>query len=411
MTFDPNGGTGGGVLTTGADGKLAALPGNPAWEGYRFDGWFTARDGGTRVTVSTVFQTDTTVYAHWTPEGGTPPGPDDPKTYTVTFDPNGGAGGGVLTTGTDGKLAALPPDPARNGYLFGGWFTARDGGTRVTVSTVFQADTTVFAHWSENTGGAVRYWIYTPSRTPGGSLSVSQISAVEGTRVTIEVDPRSNYELDWLLVTNLSTGRELRLSNWYGSEYTFTMPAGDVEVEVSFISRYSGWTSTLPDPPRQVSAKPIRWYYSNGSIYHVTSGLVPTGSPLTRDMLVSVFYNMDDSSSGEQEVWAANHGIVSDIYENWLWGGDKALSREQAAMIFFGYARYRGYNISRRSTLGGYSDYDRIRPVAYPAMSWARAAGLITGTTANTLSPQGILTCGQANAILARFVSNVAWTR
>ena len=411
VTFDPNGGTGGGVLTTGADGKLAALPGNPAWEGYRFDGWFTARDGGTRVTVSTVFQTDTTVYAHWTLESGTPPGPDDPKTYTVTFDPNGGAGGGVLTTGTDGKLAALLPDPARNGYLFGGWFTARDGGTRVTVSTVFQADTTVFAHWSENTGGAVRYWIYTPSRTPGGSLSVSQISAVEGTRVTIEVDPRSNYELDWLSVTNLSTGRELRLSNWYGSEYTFTMPAGDVEVEVSFISRYSGGTSALPDPPRQASAKPIRWYYSSGSIYHVTSGLVPTGSPLTRDMLVSVFYNMDDSSSGEQEVWAANHGIVSDIYENWLWGGDKALSREQAAMIFFGYARYKGYNISRRSTLGGYSDYDRVRPVAYPAMSWARAAGLITGTTANTLSPQGILTCGQANAILARFVSNVAWTR
>ena len=412
ITFDPNGGTGGSVLITEWNGRLAFLPYNdPVRAGYTFDGWFTEKTDGAAVTTATVFTADTTVFAHWTLESGTPPGPDDPKTYTVTFDPNGGAGGGVLTTGTDGKLAALPPDPARNGYLFGGWFTARDGGTRVTASTVFQADTTVFAHWSENTGGAVRYWIYTPSRTPGGSLSVSQISAVEGTRVTIEVDPRSNYELDWLSVTNLSTGRELHLSNWYGSEYMFTMPAGDVEVEVSFISRYSGWTSTLPDPPRQASAKPIRWYYSSGSIYHVTSGLVPTGSPLTRDMLVSVFYNMDDSSSGEQEVWAANHGIVSDIYENWLWGGDKALSREQAAMIFFGYARYKGYNISRRSTLGGYSDYDRIRPVAYPAMSWARAAGLITGTTANTLSPQGILTCGQANAILARFVSNVAWTR
>ena len=412
ITFDPNGGTGGSVLITEWNGRLAFLPYNdPVRAGYTFDGWFTEKTDGAAVTTATVFTADTTVFAHWTLESGTPPGPDDPKTYTVTFDPNGGTGGGVLTTGTDGKLAALPGHPAWEGYRFDGWFTARDGGTRVTVSTVFQADTTVFAHWSENTGGAVRYWIYTPSRTPGGSLSVSQISAVEGTRVTIEVDPRSNYELDWLSVTNLSTGRELHLSNWYGSEYTFTMPAGDVEVEVSFISRYSGWTSTLPDPPRQASAKPIRWYYSNGSIYHVTSGLVPTGSPLTRDMLVSVFYNMDDSSSGEQEVWAANHGIVSDIYENWLWGGDKALSREQAAMIFFGYARYRGYNISRRSTLGGYSDYDRIRPVAYPAMSWARAAGLITGTTANTLSPQGILTCGQANAILARFVSNVAWTR
>ena len=412
ITFDPNGGTGGSVLITEWNGRLAFLPYNdPVRAGYTFDGWFTEKTDGAAVTTATVFTADTTVFAHWTLESGTPPGPDDPKTYTVTFDPNGGTGGGVLTTGADGKLAALPGHPAWEGYRFDGWFTARDGGTRVTASTVFQADTTVFAHWSENTGGAVRYWIYTPSRTPGGSLSVSQISAVEGTRVTIEVDPRSNYELDWLSVTNLSTGRELHLSNWYGSEYMFTMPAGDVEVEVSFISRYSGWTSTLPDPPRQASAKPIRWYYSSGSIYHVTSGLVPTGSPLTRDMLVSVFYNMDDSSSGEQEVWAANHGIVSDIYENWLWGGDKALSREQAAMIFFGYARYKGYNISRRSTLGGYSDYDRIRPVAYPAMSWARAAGLITGTTANTLSPQGILTCGQANAILARFVSNVAWTR
>ncbi len=412
ITFDPNGGTGGSVLITERNGRLAFLPYNdPVRAEYTFDGWFTEKTGGTAVNTTIVFTADTTVYAHWTLESGTPPGPDDPKTYTVTFDPNGGTGGGVLTTGADGKLAALPGNPAWEGYRFDGWFTARDGGTRVTVSTVFQADTTVFAHWSENTGGAVRYWIYTPSRTPGGSLSVSQISAVEGTRVTIEVDPRSNYELDWLSVTNLSTGRELRLSNWYGSEYTFTMPAGDVEVEVSFISRYSGGTSALPDPPRQASAKPIRWYYSSGSIYHVTSGLVPTGSPLTRDMLVSVFYNMDDSSSGEQEVWAANHGIVSDIYENWLWGGDKALSREQAAMIFFGYARYKGYNISQRSTLGGYSDYDRVRPVAYPAMSWARAAGLITGTTANTLSPQGILTCGQANAILARFVSNVAWTR
>lgn len=79
---------------------------------------------------------------------------------TVTFNANGGSVAPTTTnTGADGRLASLPT-PSRSGsYSFDGWFTAANGGTSVTTSTVFSADTTIYAHWSylgggTNTGGS-----------------------------------------------------------------------------------------------------------------------------------------------------------------------------------------------------------------------------------------------------------------
>jgi uncharacterized repeat protein (TIGR02543 family) len=66
ISFNPNGGSGTASLfgTTGLGGTLASLP-VPVRYGYDFDGWFTAAKGGTAVTTSTVFGTDSTIYAHW----------------------------------------------------------------------------------------------------------------------------------------------------------------------------------------------------------------------------------------------------------------------------------------------------------------------------------------------------------
>jgi len=64
--FDANGGTcTSAAERTNDEGKLGSLPG-ASMEGYTFDGWYTETVGGTKVTTSTVFTGDTTVYAHWT---------------------------------------------------------------------------------------------------------------------------------------------------------------------------------------------------------------------------------------------------------------------------------------------------------------------------------------------------------
>jgi uncharacterized repeat protein (TIGR02543 family) len=138
ITFDANGGeVSPDPVVTGEDGKLASLP-EPEREGYTFDGWFTAETGGDTVTTGTVFNKNTTVYAHWTVD-----------TYVITFNANGGV---VSTsdgaTDDDGKLASLPT-PTREGCVFDGWFTAAIGGEAVTDSEVFSANTTIYAHWTE----------------------------------------------------------------------------------------------------------------------------------------------------------------------------------------------------------------------------------------------------------------------
>ena len=69
-------------------------------------------------------------------------------TYTVTFDANGGkASFETAVTGKDGKLSALP-DAEKENMTFDGWYTAADGGEKITTDTVFKESVTVYAHWT-----------------------------------------------------------------------------------------------------------------------------------------------------------------------------------------------------------------------------------------------------------------------
>ena len=101
-------------------------------------------------------------------------------TYTVTLHANGGSvSPASVTTGADGKLASLPT-PTRSSYSFNGWYTEKNGGTKVTTDTVFSANTTVYAHWTY-TGGGYYYppvTYYTLRFETGGG---SDISSVQGT--------------------------------------------------------------------------------------------------------------------------------------------------------------------------------------------------------------------------------------
>lgn len=102
---------------------------------------------------------------------------------------------------------------------------------------------------------------------------------------------------------------------------------------------------------------------------------------------------------------------MPDIYPSGLWGTDKNISREQAAMILYNYSRHMGYNLSPSLDLTGCADYEEMRPIARTAMSWAQATGLFSRNLLNMLSPKSTLTCGEVNALLSRFVSTVARTR
>lgn len=70
--------------------------------------------------------------------------------YTVTFDANGGYVSMPSMKQPNGFCYSLPI-PTRDGYIFVGWFTKKEGGTQITVSTTvnLKGDQTLYAHWEE----------------------------------------------------------------------------------------------------------------------------------------------------------------------------------------------------------------------------------------------------------------------
>ena len=95
ITFDGNGGTPSVGSMTTANQKLTSLPSASRSGSYSFDGWYTKKSGGTKVTTATVFSANTTVYAHWTYTGGG--GSSGYSYYTIKA--TAGAGGSISPSG------------------------------------------------------------------------------------------------------------------------------------------------------------------------------------------------------------------------------------------------------------------------------------------------------------------------
>lgn len=166
--------------------------------------------------------------------------------YEVTFDANGGSVTPTSAyTDSEGKLTIDLPTPTRPDYEFLGWFTERNGGTQVDKNRVYSQDTTLYAHWQEITKSSITVYceIDRGSATADPSTSVE-----EGKLVTLYVTPNPGYYLGDLTVTGPNqTNIPYQQSQTNPTQYTFTMPAGDVTVNVSFALEGDFTITGLPE--------------------------------------------------------------------------------------------------------------------------------------------------------------------
>ena len=132
-------------MTTGADGKLESLP-TPTRSSYSFNGWYTEKNGGTKVTTDTVFSANTTVYAHWTYTGGY----YSPVYYTLTFETNGGDKLSPVSGSYNALIDLSKYAPKRSGYAFTGWYSERSLTNKVS-GVYLTKDMTVYAGWRVTT--------------------------------------------------------------------------------------------------------------------------------------------------------------------------------------------------------------------------------------------------------------------
>lgn len=134
VLYDANGGSTS-PRSQGYDSDLTATPFPVAtMDGYTFQGWFTAKSGGTKVEVLDASTKGATLYAQWTDEqGNTPPEtgatPENPVTITVTgTDVNLREGPGTnykrVGVATKGQQLVITETASGSGYTWGKF----DGG-------------------------------------------------------------------------------------------------------------------------------------------------------------------------------------------------------------------------------------------------------------------------------------------
>lgn len=111
--------------------------------------------------------------------------------YTIGLDACGGVSSTVVvTTNLAGKLTTLPESPTLEGYTFSGWYTEPVGGSKVSTSTVFTSDTTIYAHWtvkSGSTGSASTPAAAQPAENSSGVSQHLGTLLVAGILVTLVV--------------------------------------------------------------------------------------------------------------------------------------------------------------------------------------------------------------------------------
>ena len=256
-----------------------------------------------------------------------------------------------------------------------------------------------------------------------GAIDVDRY-ATEGDKVTITVSPDEAYMLDKMTVT--SGGKDVEVTDNGDGTYTFTMPSGDVKIEVTF-AEDPNWEPEPEEPAMPfVDVNENDWFYDvvlyayeNGLMTGTSADTFAPNTATTRGMIVSMLARLEGVTSAESAGftdvadndwyatavnWAASEGIVNGFEDDTFRPND-AITREQMAAILYNYADYKGYDVSARADLSDYADAADVSSWAEDVLAWANAEGLINGMTATTIDPQGATTRAQTAAMFERFLT------
>ncbi|WP_454940865.1 S-layer homology domain-containing protein [Evtepia sp.] len=339
--------------------------------------------------------------------------------------------------GTETLTATITPDNATNKAVM--WSSDNESVATVVdgiVTAVAPGTATITATAADGSGKTAACTVtverpYVPPANPnyridvtateGGTVDKDPAAAKAGETVTLTPAPEEGYEVGEVIVTD-RFGDTVDVTANPDGTYTFTMPNGQVKVEVTFVE-----VQPEPLPFTDVSETDwfhdaVRYVYDNGLMDGVGDGQFAPNATTNRAMVVTILHRLAGEPAVAGDVgftdvepglwytdavaWAAQKGIVNGISETeFSPSGD--LTREQLATILYRYAESAGYDVSAQADLSGFPDAGDIQSYATEALSWAVAEGLLQGFEDDSLQPGGTATRAQIATILMRFLAAV----
>ena len=168
------------------------------------------------------------------------------------------------------------------------------------------------------------------------------------------------------------------------------------------------------------------WFYENvknlvekGILNGKSDELFAPNDSVTRSMIVTMIHRLEGEELSNSEnifddvkndkwytnsiIWAKDKGIVKGYSEN-KFGVDENLTREEASLILYRYAEYKGYDIGYKESLADYKDTSEISTWAVDSMNWINENKIIIGRTNNILAPKDSITRAEIATVLVRFM-------
>ena len=333
--------------------------------------------------------------------------------YTITFNGNGGTPSVTSMTTIDQKLPELPIATRSGRYSFDGWYTKKNGGTKITTATLFDKDTTVYAHWTYtgSTGGGVTTYPITVKSAKNGDVTASHKSAAKGTTITLTVDPDKGYVLDTLTVLD-GKDKEIKLTEKNG-KYTFTMPASKVTVAAMFKAEQSTGKNPFTDVPAGS-------YYEDAVIWAVDKGITTGTSATTfnpngictRAQAVTFLWRAAGSPAAKSAVMPFTDVKAGSYYETAvLWAVENGITKGTSDTMFSPDATCTRAQIvtflwrSQKSPAAGMANpFADVAADTYyiDAVLWAVKHNITVGTTFSIFSPDEECTRAQIVTFLYR---------
>ena len=331
---------------------------------------------------------------------------------TLTMKYNDGATADITYNVASGTTITLPTPAHRSGYTFNGWY---DGSKFYAAGASYKvsATATLNASWSYISSGSSSYdptySVSTPSKTENGSVTVSPKSASKGDTVTITVKPDSGYVLETLTVTD-KNGNELTLKDKGDGKYTFTMPAGKVEVKATFMEDNSVLNFFYDVPNGAYFCEAVKWAVDKG----ITNGLSDTMfgpyESCTRAQIVTFLWRAAGSPEpkaassftdvpanayyAKAVAWAVENGITNGMTAT-MFAPDATCTRGQS--VTFLYRALKG-------TASGSANFTDVKSDAFyaDAINWAVANNVTNGTSNTMFSPNADCTRAEIVTFLYR---------
>lgn len=204
------------------------------------------------------------------------------KSYTVTWNANGGTVSPASVSKTHGSTLGTLPTPTRAAtaeysYTFAGWFTAASGGTQISSTTTVTGNVTYYAHWT----ATKRSYTATFNGNGGSTPSPSSITKEYNTALgTLPTCTRTGYTfLGWytassggtkISTTTVVTKDITYYAQWSINSYTLTFnPNGGTVTPTSKNLEYNSAYGTLPTPTR---ASDAQYTYTFAGWYTAATG-------------------------------------------------------------------------------------------------------------------------------------------